>query len=133
VTDFLASEGSSPAVPGVRVKKVRAVSGRRFEAPRVLWNVYEAELELPGGVEIRPLIWTKAFFNDADCEDYRHRISWVLRHRNGNPLDPQGHVRFLPERNYFVSFFRPDPTLSAFPTVFDSAATRLILEAHYQY
>src|SRR5436309_6166561 len=78
MTDFLAEQVINPVLPDLQVKKVRAVSGRRFEAPRVLWNVYEAELELPGGVEAKPLIWTKAFFNDADCEDYRHRISWVL-------------------------------------------------------
>src|SRR5947208_13962425 len=96
MTDFLASEVISPALPDLQVKKVRAVSGRRFEAPRVLWNVYEAELELPGGVEAKPLIWTKAFFNDADCEDYRHRISWTLRHRNGKRLDPQVILMFCP-------------------------------------
>src|SRR5467141_3740814 len=99
---FLAEQVFGPVLPSVRVRKVRTKQGRRFEAPKVLWNVYEAELEMPGGVEIRPLIWTKAFFNDADCEDYRHRISWVLKHRNGNPLDPHGHVKFFPERNYFV-------------------------------
>src|SRR5256886_6931427 len=133
MTDFLARGVGSAASPAVGGKGVRAVSGRRFEAPRVLWNVYEAELELPGGVEIKPLIWTKAFFNDADCEDYRHRISWVLRHRNGNPLDPQGYVRFFPERNYFVFFFPTDPTFPSMPTVFDVEAMRPILEPHYQY
>ena len=133
MTDFLAEQVINPVLPGLQVKKVRAVSGRRFEAPRVLWNVYEAELELPGGVEAKPLIWTKAFFNDAECEDYRHRISWTLRHRNGNPLDPQGYVKFFPDRNYFVFFFPTDPTFPSMPTVFDPEAMRPILEPHYQY
>jgi aminoglycoside phosphotransferase (APT) family kinase protein len=133
MTDFLAEQVINPVLPAVQVKNVRAVSGRRFEAPRVLWNVYEAELELPGGVEAKPLIWTKAFFNDADCEDYRHRISWTLRHRNGNPLDPQGYVKFFPDRNYFVFFFPTDPTFPSMPTVFDPEAMRPILEPHYAY
>src|SRR5213082_4127660 len=89
MTDFLASEVISPALPAVRVKKVRAVSGRRFEAPRVLWNVYEAELELPGGIEVRPLLWTKAFFDDGDCKEYAARIRPLLQGRAGNPLDPE--------------------------------------------
>src|SRR2546430_7349796 len=107
MTTFLADEVINPVLPAVAVKKVRATSGRRFEAPRVLWNVYEAELELPGGTEIRPLVWTKAFFNDSDCEEYRHRIRWMLKHRNGNPLDPQGFVKFFPEHRLFLYFF-PD-------------------------
>src|SRR5438067_2006408 len=99
MTTFLADEVINPVLPAAVVKKVRAVSGRRFEAPRVLWNVYEAELELPGGTEIRPLVWTKAFFNDRDCEEYRQRIHWVLKHRTGNPLDSSGHVKFFADRN----------------------------------
>ncbi len=130
---FLAEAVVNPALPAVTVKKVRAVSGRRFEAPRVLWNVYEAEIELPGGTELRPLFWTKAFFNDEACEDYRHRISWVLRHRNGNPLDPQGHAKFFPDMGLFVFFFPTDPTFPALPTVFDPDAMMPVLDPHFKY
>jgi len=35
---FLADEVINPVLPAVAVKKVRATSGRRFEAPRVLWG-----------------------------------------------------------------------------------------------
>ena len=130
---FLADEVINPVLPAVAVKKVRATSGRRFEAPRVLWNVYEAELELPGGTESRPLVWTKAFFNDSDCEEYRHRIRWMLKHRNGNPLDPQGFVKFFPEHRLFLYFFPTDPTFPALPTVFDPEAMRPVLEPHFRY
>src|SRR5206468_12802316 len=71
---FLATHVIQPVLPAVQVKKVKTKEGRRFEAPRVLWNVYEAQLELPGGIESRALFWTKAFFRDDDCEAYRRRI-----------------------------------------------------------
>jgi hypothetical protein len=133
IKDFLADEVMRPLLPSVRVKKVRATSGRRFEAPRVLWNVYEAQLELPGGAEAKPLFWTKAFFNDADCEDYRQRIHWVLNHRNGNPLDAVGYVRFFPDLRMFLYFFPTDPTFPSLPSVFDTQSMRPILEPHFKY
>jgi len=133
IKDFLADEIIKPVLPAVIVKKVRATSGRRFEAPRVLWNVYEAQLELPDGSEIKPLFWTKAFFNDADCEDYRQRIHWVLDHRNGNPLDRSGYVKFFPDLRLFLYFFPTDPTFPALPTVFSAEAMRPILEPHFKY
>src|SRR5437879_8428046 len=112
MTDFLAEQVINPVLPGLQVKKVRAVSGRRFEAPKVLWNVYEAELEMPGGVEARALFWTKAFFADEDCEAYKVRIHRLLESQNGNPLDPLGYARFFPDLNLFLFFF---PTDSVFP------------------
>src|SRR5579864_8193973 len=133
MTTLLAEEVIKPVLPSVAVKKVRTASGRRFEAPRALWNVYEAELELPGGTEVRPLFWTKALFNDAECEHYRSRISWTLRHRNGNPLDRQGYAREFPDRNLFLFFFPTDPTFPALPTVFDVDAMAPILEPHFQH
>ena len=133
IKHFLADEVITPVLPAVTVRKVRATSGRRFEAPRVLWNVYEAQLELPGGVEIKPLFWTKAFFNDADCEEYRERIHWVLKHRNGNPLDRAGYVKFFPDLRLFLYFFPTDPTFPNLPTVFDPDAMRPILEPHFKY
>ena len=133
IKDFLADEVIRPVLPSVTVKKVRPTSGRRFEAPRVLWNVYEAQLELPGGLEAKSLFWTKAFFNDSDCEDYRQRIHWVLNHRNGNPLDPAGYVKFFPDLRMFLYFFPTDPTFPALPTVFDAQSMRPILEPHFKY
>jgi len=133
IADFLAQSVIGPVLPAVAVRKVRAVAGRRYEAPRVLWNVYEAQLELPGGTEIRPLVWTKAFFNDAECEEYRSRSHWVLNHRNGNPLDRSGHVKFFPDHNLFVYFFPTDPTFPNLPTVFDADAMRPTLEPHFKY
>src|SRR5438309_9685117 len=106
---FLADEVINPVLPAVAVKKVRATSGRRFEAPRVLWNVYEAELELPGGIEVRPLLWTKAFFDDGECREYAARIPPLLQARTGNPLDPEGWARVYPERNLFLFFYPADP------------------------
>lgn len=133
IAALLAEEVINPVLPSVRVKRVRAVSGRRFEAPRALWNVYEAELELPGEVEVRSLFWTKALFNDAECEQYRQRISWVLSHRNGNPLNPHGYAKEFPDRNFFLFFFPTDPTFPALPTVFDPHAMEPILEPHIKH
>jgi hypothetical protein len=40
MTTFLAEQVFAPVLPSVQVKKVRTKQGRRFEAPKVLWNVY---------------------------------------------------------------------------------------------
>jgi hypothetical protein len=128
---LLSEEVIKPVLESVSVKKVRPMSGRRFEAPRALWNVYEAHLELPDGTEVRPLFWTKALFNDVECEQYRSRISWTLRHRRGNPLDPQGYAKEFPDRNLFVFFFPTDPTFPSLPTVFDPQAMAPLLEPHF--
>src|SRR5438132_6895545 len=107
--EFLASEVIGPILPSVQVKKVRTKEGRRFEAPRVLWNVYEAFLEMPGGVEVRTLLWTKAIFDDQECEKYRARNERLLNKIGGNPLDSRGYARFFPDRNLFLFFFPADP------------------------
>src|SRR5438552_15181044 len=83
MAEFLDSQVIGPALSSVRVRRVRTVPGRRFEAPRVLWNVYEAELELPGGIEARPLLWTKAFFEDAECQEYAARVRPLLQAGGG--------------------------------------------------
>jgi len=36
---FLATHVIQPVLPAVQVKKVKTKEGRRFEAPRILWNV----------------------------------------------------------------------------------------------
>jgi len=121
---FLDSQVIGPVLSSVRVARVRTRPGRRFEAPRVLWNVYEAELELPGGIEVRPLLWTKAFFDDGDCKEYAARIRPLLQGRAGNPLDPEGWARFYPERNLFLFFYPADPVFPALPNV--SRADRVL-------
>jgi aminoglycoside phosphotransferase (APT) family kinase protein len=121
-----------PLLPSAVVKKVRSKSGRRFEPPRVLWNVYEAELELPGGVELRPLFWTKALFNDADCEDYRLRIARLLDSHNGNPLDPHGYARFFADLNLFLFFFPTDPVFPRLRKVTTSALVEPLLVEHFK-
>lgn len=133
MTALLTEEIIGPVLPSVHVKKVRTASGRRFEAPRSLWNVYEAELELPGSVDVRQLFWTRTVFDDADCDHYRDRIAWTLRHRNGNPLDPQGYARELTGRNTFLFFFPTDPTFPSLPTVFDPVAMAPLLQAHFKH
>src|SRR5439155_1260233 len=122
-----------PVLPAVQVKKVKTKEGRRFDAPRILWNVYEAQLELPGGIESRALFWTKAFFRDDDCEAYRHRIEPTLSSQNGNPLDPRGHARFFPDLNLFLFLFPTDPIFPALPTVYDGDSVRPILEPTWQH
>ena len=129
---FLATQVINPVLPSVQVKKVRTKEGRRLEAPRFLWNVYEAELELPGGDLIRPLFWTKAFFDDEDCQAYLQRNGTLLSTGDGNPLNPAGHARFFPELNLFLFFFPIDPAFPRLPTVFDGEAMRGILEPVYQ-
>jgi len=129
--EFLANEVIGPILPAVQVKKVRTKEGRRFEAPRVLWNVYEAYLEMPGGAEVRPLLWTKAFFDDQECERYRVRNEGLLRKLGGNPLDPRGYARFFPELNLFLFFFPADPIFPAMPAVFDARAMSPLLTDHF--
>jgi len=125
---FLATQVIQPVLPTVQVKKVRTKEGRRFEAPRVLWNVYEALLELPGGIESRSLFWTKAFFRDDDCEAYRQRIEPILSSQDHNPLDPRGHARFFPDLNLFLFVFPTDPVFPGLTTVYDGEAMRPILQ-----
>ena len=121
-----------PVLPSVQLKKVRVKPGRRFEAPRVLWNVYEAELEMPGGVEIHPLFWTKALFNDEDCEHYRSRISRLLASQNGNPLDPNGYVRFFQDLNLFLFFFPTDPVFPRLAKVAIPTTVQPLLTDHFK-
>src|SRR5712692_3370177 len=118
---FLAEQVFAPVSPSVQVKKVRTREGRRFEAPKVLWNVYEATLELPGGIEAKKLFWTKAFFDDAECERYQSRINRLVAKQNGNPLDPGGYVHFFNDMNMFLFFFPADPVFQALGTFFDPA------------
>lgn len=120
----------APALPSIKVRSVRARRGRRFEAPRVLWNVYEAQLELPGDIHAAPLVWTKAFFDDEDCRVYQQRISRMQSERNGNPLDPRGYIGFLADLNLFVFVFPADPVFPALQTVFDADAMRPLLSEH---
>jgi aminoglycoside phosphotransferase (APT) family kinase protein len=129
---FLATQVINPVLPSVEVRKVRSKEGRRFEAPRYLWNVYEAELVLPGGSEARPLFWTKAFFDDEACQKYRRRNAKLLSATDGNPLNPQGHARFFPELNLFLFFFPIDPAFPKLPDVLDARAMRGILDPIYQ-
>src|SRR5437588_10988207 len=90
---LLAEQVIGPVLPSVLVRTVRTKQGRRLEAPRVLWNVYEVEVEMPGGIEARPLLWPKAYLDDNHRMDYPRRLDRLLTSRNGNPLDPRGCVR----------------------------------------
>ncbi len=129
---LLAERVIAPALPSVLVKEVRAKEGRRLEAPRVLWNVYEATLETPEGSEVRPLFWTKAFFEDGDCTEYRESVGRLLSGRGGNPLDPRGFAQFIPEHNLFLFFFPSDPVFPALRTVFDAVAMKPLLVGHFE-
>lgn len=133
IRDFITERVIAPVMPSVQVKKVRTKEGRRFEAPRVLWNVYEATLELPGGVESKKLFWTKAFFESEECERYRQRISRVLAQQNGNPLDPHGYARFFEDLNLFLFIFPVDPVFPAFQTFTDSVLALPILAPHFEH
>src|ERR1700737_772659 len=128
---LLAEQVLGPVLPSIEVRKVRTKQGRRFEAPRMLWNVYEAELEMPGGLEARPLFWTKAYFDDAGCEEYRHRVSRLLASQNGNPLDPNGYARFFPDLNMFLFFFPTDPIFPRLATVATAAGIQPLLIEHF--
>jgi aminoglycoside phosphotransferase (APT) family kinase protein len=128
---LIAERVIGPVLPSVQVRKVRTRQGRRFEAPRVLWNVYEAELEMPGGLEARPLFWTKAYFDDKDCADYRNRIDRVLSSQNGNPLDPNGHARYFPDLNLFLFFFPSDPIFPRLGKVATPATVQPLLRDHF--
>ena len=130
--EFLASEVIGPALPSVQVKKVRTKEGRRFEAPRVLWNVYEAYLEMPSGAEVRSLLWTKAFFDDQECQKYRARNERLLNNLGGNPLDPHGYARFFSNLNMFLFFFPADPVFPALPSVLDAKGLNSLLTVHFQ-
>lgn len=129
MADLLATRIIGPALPSATVVSVRAKSGRRLEAPRALWNVYEAQLELPGGVRITPTFWTKAFFDDDDCRQYEGRIARLLAELGGNPLDPRGFATFLHDYNLFLFFFPADPVFPALGTVFDAQAMRPLLSS----
>src|SRR5437588_2029434 len=128
---LLAEQVIGPVLPSVLVRKVRTKQGRRFEAPRVLWNVYEVEVEMPGGIEARPLLWTKAYFDDNDCMDYRRRIDRLLTSQNGNPLDPGGYVRYFEDLNLFLFFFPTDPIFPRLAKVASPDRVRPLLEEHF--
>ena len=133
IGELINTQVISPVMPSVRIKKVRTKEGRRFEAPRVLWNVYEATLELPGEIEVKRLFWTKAFFDNAECERYRARMGSLLNERNGNPLDPRGYAHFFSELNLFLFFFPVDPVFPAFETFFDPTKALPILAPHFAH
>lgn len=132
IASLLTERVIGPVLPSVSIKKVRAKSGRRLEAPRVLWNVYEAEFELPGGVASSALIWTKAFFTEEGATEYKDRISRLLAAQNGNPLDPHGYVQYLPELSLFLFFFPTDPVFPKMGEVFDPDSMRPLLDKHFR-
>jgi len=132
IAELLATRVIGPVMPSVVVKKVRPKSGRRFEAPRVMWNIYEAELELADGLTANSLIWTKAFFTDEGCREYQQRISRLLSSQNGNPLDPRGYVQFFSDLNLFLFFFPTDPVFPKMSTVFDPHAMAPMLREHFE-
>lgn len=128
----LAEQVIAPVLPSVQVKRVRTKHGRRFEAPRVLWNVYEAELELPGGITVHRLFWTKAFFDETLCEHYQARVKRLPEAHNSNPLDPRGYAHFFPDIHLFLFFFPTDPIFRKLGTIFDPDAMRPLLAPHYE-
>jgi aminoglycoside phosphotransferase (APT) family kinase protein len=131
ITELLATRVIGPALPSVRIKEVKTTLGRRLEAPRALWNVYKAQLETAEGSEVSVLFWTKAFFNDKDCQEYRRWVEPLLTSRNGNPLDPAGHARFFEDLNLFMFFFPTDPVFPGLGTVFNAEAIRPLLADHF--
>jgi Ser/Thr protein kinase RdoA (MazF antagonist) len=133
IGELVASRLITPILPSVQIKKVRTKEGRRFEAPKILWNVYEATLELPGGVEAKKLFWTKAFFDEAECERYRMRIGRLLEARNGNPLDPMGFAHHFEDLNLFLFFFPLDPVFPGVGTFFDAQRALPILTPHFAH
>ena len=131
IGQLVADEVVTPVMPLVQVKKVRTREGRRFEAPKILWNVYEATLELPGGVEAKKLFWTKTFFDDAEFEHYRSRVDRLIEKQHGNPLDPGGYVHLFDDLNMFLFFFPTDPVFPALETYFDPVQARPLLAPHF--
>ncbi len=128
---LLAEDVITPVLPDVQVLAVKAAKeGRRFEAPRVLWNVYNAHLMMPDGTELRRLFWTKVYFQNADCEQYRARNASLLDDSTRTPLDHRGYARFFPDLNMFLFFWPLDPAFPALGTVFDAAAMQSILSTH---
>jgi Phosphotransferase enzyme family len=133
MANLLATELIGPVLPSVQVKKVRTKQGRRFEAPRVLWNVYEATLEMPGSIEAKKLFWTKAFFDDRESQKYRARLDRMLMKQNGNPLDPSGYVHHFEDLNLFLFFFPIDPVFPSLGAFFDPERALPILTPHFQH
>ncbi len=128
MAQFLSEQVIGPVLPSLRITEVKAArEGRRYEVPKVLWNTYRLKVELPGGTQVSTLVWTKAYFQDGDCQDYRARIGGLLNRRNGNPLDPRGHARFFPELNLFVFFFPTDPVFPRLGAVFDPETMKALL------
>lgn len=130
IQQFLAEQIIGPVLPSVQVLKVRTLQGRRFEAPRVLWNVYEAELLMPEGTTIRRLVWTKAVFDDDGFRDYMRRVERIAG-PEVNPLDPGGYVRAFPELNLCLYFFPKDPVFPKLGTVFNPDQMRPVLAEHH--
>jgi len=131
---LLTEQVLAPAIPGALVREIKVLSeGRRYEVPRVLWNVYRTWVALPDGTEVPALVWIKAFFQDADCEDYRQRIHNLLERRQGHPLDGGGHARFFPDFNLFLFFFPTDPVFPRLGTLFDPQAMRGILAESFAH
>jgi hypothetical protein len=133
IGQLLADQVIAPMLPSVHVGKVRTREGRRFEAPKVLWNVYEVTLELPGGIEATKLFWTKAFFDDSDCQQYADRISHLLANQHGSPLDPGGYAHFFEELNMFLFFFPVDPVFPALSRFFDPKRALPVLSRHFSH
>ena len=131
MAEILAQRVLAPALSAVQVRKVKAIEGRRLEAPRILWNVYRADLELPGGVEMQRVFWTKAFFREDDLEKYRQNIGRLLAQQNGNPLDPKGFAQYFQDLNLFLFFFPIDPAFHALPMLMDGDSMRGILAPHF--
>jgi aminoglycoside phosphotransferase (APT) family kinase protein len=133
IAELVANELIAPMMPSVQVKKVRTREGRRFEAPKVMWNVYDATLELPGGIEAKKLFWTKAYFDDAERDRYQARVNRLIAKQNGNPLDPGGHVHFFNDLNMFLFFFPADPVFPALGMFFDPAQALPLLAPHFEH
>src|SRR5919201_1987890 len=123
----------APHLPAVAVHRVRTRPGRRLEAPRALWNVYEVEIDLPDGQRTSRLVWTKAFFNGEDCQEYHSRIQGLLDRLAFNPLDADGYATFIPTYNLFVFFFPVDPVFPMLSTAFDGRRIKPILAPHFRH
>lgn len=131
MAQLVVNELMVPMLPSIQVKKVRTREGRRFEAPKLLWNVYEATLELPGGIEAKKLFWTKSFFDDAEFQRYRSRVDRLIAKQNGNPLDPGGYVHVFNDLNMFLFFFPADPVFPGLAMFFDPVQARPLLAPHF--